>query len=338
MNAIIAALPLIICVVLMIGLNMGAKKALPITWLLTCVVALLVWKQPVIQVVARSISGALGSIGTLVIVFGAILVMNTLKQSGAVSTIQTMFMNINPDRRIQVVIIGFIFGAFIEGAAGFGTPAALAAPLLISVGFPPLCAAVVALIYNSVPVSFGAVGTPTNTAATVILASVKEIHPEMEQADVAAELAKWTSLGHAACCLFIVFIGVFIMCKMFGKNKSSKDAFAVLPFCLGVSIIFDIFYLGIAWTIGPDIASLLAAIITLFVVIFMANKGILCPKETWDFEPKEKWDASWKSNVQVSADVNNGMSLALGWTPYILIAAILVITRIGACKCGNFCA
>jgi len=88
MNAIIAALPLIICVVLMIGLNMGAKKALPITWLLTCVVALIVWKQPFVQVAARSISGALGSIGTLAIVFGAILVMNTLKHSGAVSTIQ----------------------------------------------------------------------------------------------------------------------------------------------------------------------------------------------------------------------------------------------------------
>ena len=85
MNAIIAALPLIVCIVLMIAFNMGAKKALPITWLLTCIVALLVWKQPFIQVAARSISGALGSIGTLVIVFGAILVMNTLKQSLKVS-------------------------------------------------------------------------------------------------------------------------------------------------------------------------------------------------------------------------------------------------------------
>jgi len=339
MNAIIAALPLIICVVLMIGFNMGAKKALPITWLLTCVVALLVWKQPFVQVAARSISGALGSIGTLAIVFGAILVMNTLKQSGAVSAIQRMFKNINPDRRVQVIIIGFIFGAFIEGAAGFGTPAALAAPLLISVGFPPLCAAIVALIYNSVPVSFGAVGTPTNTAASTILSGVQELIPDMTQPDLAAELAKWTSLGHSVCCLFIVFIGVFVMCKMFGKNKSGKDAFAALPFALAVSVIFDIFYLLIAWTIGPDIASLLGAIITLFIVLFMAKKGILCPKgEPWDFEPKEAWDSSWKSTVSVAEDVDNGMSLALAWTPYILIAAILVITRIGASKFGTYCA
>ncbi|MDO5331194.1 MAG: L-lactate permease [Bacillota bacterium] len=338
MNALIAALPLIICIVLMIGLNMGAKKALPITWLLTCVVALLVWKQPFVQVAARSISGALGSIGTLAIVFGAILVMNTLKQSGAVSAIQRMFKNINPDRRVQVVIIGFIFGAFIEGAAGFGTPAALAAPLLISVGFPPLCAAVVALIYNSVPVSFGAVGTPTNTAASTILSAVQERIPEMTQPDLAAELAKWTSLGHATCCLFIVFIGVFVMCKMFGKNKSGKDAFAALPFCLAVSVIFDIFYLLIAWTIGPDIASLLGAIITLFVILFFAKKGIMCPKgEVWDFEPKDQWDNSWKSTVEVKEDVDNGMSLALAWVPYILIAGLLVVTRLGASKFATYC-
>lgn len=340
MNAIIAALPLIVCIVLMIAFNMGAKKALPITWLLTCIVALLVWKQPFIQVAARSISGALGSIGTLVIVFGAILVMNTLKQSGAVSTIQSMFKSINPDRRVQVVIIGFIFGAFIEGAAGFGTPAALAAPLLISVGFPPLCAAIVALIYNSVPVSFGAVGTPTNTAANTILSGVKEIKglEEITQPEVAAELAKWTSLGHATACLFIVFIGVFVMCKLFGKNKSGKDAFAALPFCLSVSVIFDIFYLLIAWTIGPDIASLLGAIITLFIVLFMAKKGIMCPKgEPWDFEPQDQWDTSWKSTVKVAADVDNGMSLGLAWVPYILIAAVLVITRIGASKFATYC-
>lgn len=80
-----------------------------------------------------------------------------------------------PDARIQAVIIGFIFGAFIEGAAGFGTPAALAAPLLISVGFPPLAAAVVALIYNSVPVCYGAVGTPTNSAMATLGESVTSL-------------------------------------------------------------------------------------------------------------------------------------------------------------------
>ena len=120
--------------------------------------------------------------------------MNTLKHSGAVVAIQRMFKNITPDRRIQAILVGFVFGAFIEGAAGFGTPAALAAPLLISLGFPPLCAAIVALIYNSTPVSYGAVGTPTNTAATVVKAQVEAMGGNAETYKML--LTKYTAIGH----------------------------------------------------------------------------------------------------------------------------------------------
>ncbi len=81
----------------------------------------------------------LSGLETLIIIFGAILIMNTLKQSGAMIAINRMFSNVTKDARIQVVIVGFIFGGFIEGAAGFGTPAALAAPLLISLGISSSC-------------------------------------------------------------------------------------------------------------------------------------------------------------------------------------------------------
>ena len=153
MYALIAAIPILLTIVLMVGFGWGAKKALPVSWFVACLVALLVWKQNIVAILSFSISGALSSVDVLFIVFGAILIMNTLKHSGAVTAIQRVFHSISPDRRVQAIIVGFIFGAFIEGAAGFGTPAALAGPLLISLGFPPLCAAIVALIYNSVPVS-----------------------------------------------------------------------------------------------------------------------------------------------------------------------------------------
>lgn len=136
MYALIAAVPILLCVFLMIGLGWGAKKALPVALLVAALVALLVWQQDFKAVIAYSISGGLSSVDVLVIVFGAILIMNTLKHSGAVVAIQRVFRDISPDRRVQVILIGFLFGAFIEGAAGFGTPAALAAPLLISIGFP----------------------------------------------------------------------------------------------------------------------------------------------------------------------------------------------------------
>ena len=162
MYAILAFIPIIVTVVLMVAFNWPAKRALPLAWVLAAIIGVAVWKMSIGAVALQTVIGFLEAFAVLVIIFGAILIMNTLSSSGAMAAINGMFTGISPDARIQAVIIGFIFGAFIEGAAGFGTPAALAAPLLISVGFPPLAAAVVALIYNSVPVCYGAVGTPTN--------------------------------------------------------------------------------------------------------------------------------------------------------------------------------
>ena len=88
------------------------------------------------------------------------MLLNTLKYSGAITTIRKGFSNISPDRRIQVILIAWLFGCFIEGSSGFGTPAAVAAPLMVAIGFPALAAVVFGLMIQSTPVSFGAVGTP----------------------------------------------------------------------------------------------------------------------------------------------------------------------------------
>lgn len=324
--ALIASLPILLVVVLMIAFSKPAKIALPIGWVVTLLIALLYWRQDITTAFAWALDGFLEAIGTLVIILGAILIMNTLKHSGAVTAIQRVFNDVNPDRRIQAIIVGYVFAAFIEGAAGFGTPAALAAPLLISLGFPPLCAAIVALIFNSVPVVFGAVGTPTNTAATIVAQSVTELGGDAEAYRMA--LTKFSAISQAACGLFIVFIGLFVMCKMFGKNRSGKDALAALPFALFTAVVFDALYLIMAIFFGPEFPSLVGAILTLFVVIVAARKDFLCPKTVWDFESRDQWDTSWLSMQEVKKDVDNGMSAVLAWVPYVLIALILVGTRL----------
>ena len=326
MTAIIASLPILLVIVLMLAFNWPAKRALPLGWVLAVVIALLYWKQDFTTSAAWALDGFLEAIGTLVIILGAILIMNTLKHSGAVTAIQRVFNNVNPDRRIQAIIVGFVFAAFIEGAAGFGTPAALAAPLLISLGFPPLCAAIVALIYNSVPVVYGAVGTPTNTATAVTVQAAEALGADPEAYRMA--LTKFSAISQATCALFIVFFGVFVMCKMFGKNKSGKEAFAALPFALFTAVVFDVVFLALAFFFGPEFPSLIGAIVTLAIVIFAARAGFLCPKKTWDFEPRSEWDASWLSKQEVKQDVDNGMSAVLAWVPYVLIALILVGTRL----------
>ncbi len=326
MTALIASLPILLVIVLMLAFNWPAKRALPLGWVVAVVIALLYWKQDFTTSAAWALDGFLEAIGTLVIILGAILIMNTLKHSGAVTAIQRVFNNVNPDRRIQAIIVGFVFAAFIEGAAGFGTPAALAAPLLISLGFPPLCAAIVALIYNSVPVVYGAVGTPTNTAHAVTVQAAEALGADSEAYRMA--LTKFSAISQATCALFIVFFGVFVMCKMFGKNKSGKEAFAALPFALFTAVVFDVVFLALAFFFGPEFPSLIGAIVTLAIVIFAARAGFLCPKKTWDFEPREQWDSTWLSKQEVKQDVDNGMSAVLAWVPYVLIALILVGTRL----------
>ena len=127
MYALFAFIPLIFTIVLMVVFNLPAKHTLPLTWLLSCIIAFIIWKMNFTDMAAYTLTGFLSALETLCIIFGAILIMNTLKRSGAMSAINRMFDGITSDARIKAIIIGFVFGACIEGAAGFGTPAALAA-------------------------------------------------------------------------------------------------------------------------------------------------------------------------------------------------------------------
>ena len=315
MDALIASLPILLVVVVMLAFGQPAKRALPLGWIATLAVALGYWQQQTRTAFAWALDGFLESISTLAIVFGAILIMNTLKHSGAVATIQRGFNGINPDRRIQAIIIGYVFGAFIEGAAGFGSPAALAAPLLISLGFPPLCAAVVALVSNSVPVCFGAVGTPTLTAASLVGADVMK-------------LSAYTAVGNVAASFMIVPAALWIMCRFFGPNRRGRDAGPAIPFALFTAGVFAAFYLVLAMTFGPEFPSLVGAIPTLAIIVLFAKKGWLCPKTPWSFGPREAWEKSWLSTEPVKADVQGTMSPALAWAPYALIAVLLVAARL----------
>ncbi|MCI1966837.1 MAG: L-lactate permease [Oscillospiraceae bacterium] len=326
MYALIACIPIVVVIVLMVALNWPAKHALPLAWVLAVIFGLAVWKMSFQGVAAYTVAGFLNALEILFIIYGAILIMNTMKHSGAMSAINRMFNGLTPDARIQAIIIGFIFGAFIEGAAGFGTPAALAGPLLISVGFPPLAAAITALIYNTTPVPYGAVGTPTNMAYSVVKDSVTGRGGNGEAWKMA--LSKWTAIPHAIGGLIIVFLGVCILVKLFGKNKSFKDALPVIPFCLFTSIEFSVIYIIIATFVGPEITSLVAAIITLFTLLAITKKGFLQPKEVWTFAKKEEWDKSWLSTVELPETKASDMPLLKAWAPYFIIAIWLVISRI----------
>ena len=158
--SLLAFSPIILAGILLIGFRLPAKYAMPITFILTFLIAYCFWGMSFNRILASSFQGLIITSSILWIIFGAIFLLNTLKHSGAINTINHGFSSISKDRRIQVILIAWLFGCFIEGASGFGTPAAVAAPLMVAVGFPPLSAVVFGMMIQSTPVSFGAVGTP----------------------------------------------------------------------------------------------------------------------------------------------------------------------------------
>lgn len=130
----LAAFPILVASVMLVGFRIAAKITMPVTFLLTAILAFAFWDMSLVTILASAIQSLFITFDILYIVFGAILLLNFLKFSGGVGRIRDGFYGISKDRRIQVIIIVWLFGSFLEGAAGFGTPAAIVAPLLVALG------------------------------------------------------------------------------------------------------------------------------------------------------------------------------------------------------------
>ncbi len=323
MEALLAFVPILFCVVAMAAFNLSAKIAMPIAWVLVVLIGYFCWNMELLTLLAYSISGLLNSIEVLIIIFGAILVMNTLKMSGGMTTINNGFRAISPDARVQAIIIGFMFVCFIEGAAGFGTPAALAGPLMVSLGFPPVAAVVVALVCDSVCVSFGAIGTPVAQAIACL-------GPDVATEGFQKSLSLWTAVPHAVAGTLIPFIAVAIMCKFFSKDRSFKPALQALPFALFAGLSFTVPYILVATFIGYEFPSVFGALLGLVITVVAARKKFLTPKTVWHFGQEQDWPEDWKATQAPEKAKQSNMSLLLAWIPYVLIATILILTRIPA--------
>ncbi len=324
MYALLAFIPIAFCVVVMAAFNWPAKIAMPISWLITAVLGAFVWGIDILSLTAYSLSGLFNSIEVLIIIFGAILVMNTLKMSGGMVAINNGFRSISPDARVQAVIIGFLFVSFIEAAAGFGTPAALAAPLMISLGFPPVAAVVVALVCDSAAVAFGAIGTPVQQAIACLGGT------EALDAAYIGQMSLWTALPHAVVMIFLPFMANAIMCKFFSKEKSIKPALEVLPFCLFAGVCFAVPYVLVNIFVGHEFPALFGSLIALVITVIAAKYKFLTPKTVWHFGNESEWEEGWKATHPLAPPKASNMSLIKAWIPYVMIALLLVATRIPA--------
>ncbi len=332
--ALFAFTPILLAAIMLIGLRWPASRAMPLVFLFTAAIGLFVWDMSVNRIIASTLQGLVITLGLLWIIFGAILLLNTLKHSGGITAIRAGFTTISPDRRIQAIIIAWLFGCFIEGASGFGTPAAIAAPLLVAVGFPAMAAVLLGMLVQSTPVSFGAVGTPI----------VVGINSGLDTATIGAQLvaqgSSWNAylqqitssvaITHAIVGTVMPLVMVLMLTRFFGKEKSWKAGFEVLPFAIFAGLAFTLPYAATAIFLGPEFPSLLGGLVGLAIVTTAARLKFLTPKTTWDFADAKEWPAEWLGTIEMKLDeiAARPMSAFRAWLPYVLVGAILVISRV----------
>ncbi len=333
---VLALLPLATVALFLVILRWPAKYAMPLAYGVAVLVALSFWGTQPNVVAAATVNGIVVALNILFIVFGAILLLYTLRESGAIATIQRGFADISPDRRVQAIIVAWLFGCLIEGASGFGTPAAIAAPLLVALGFPAMAAVVSALIIQSTPVSFGAVGTPILVGVNEGLAgqSVTERMVEAAgttHAEYVATIGMQVAMIHAIVGILVPLIMVGMLTRFFGANRSFVDGLRAWPFAIFAGLAFVIPYYAVAALLGPAFPSLIGGLVGLAIVVPAARAGFLIPKDTFHFEDRSKWEPEWISRFQddTQPEREDGykMSQMQAWAPYVVVAILLVLTR-----------
>ncbi|MEX2581672.1 MAG: L-lactate permease [Gemmatimonadota bacterium] len=334
--SLLALAPLLVIGVLLVGFRWPAKWAMPVGYVVVVALALGVWGMDLVQIAAASVEGLIIAGGLLYIIFGALLLLATLTASGAIRSIRAAFTRMSPDRRVQAIIVGWLFGSFIEGASGFGTPAAVAAPLLLALGFPAMAAVMVGLIIQSTPVSFGAVGTPVLVGLFGGLTGSPAVEEHiailgLSMPEYLSFLGVRIAILHAAAGTIIPLFLACMLTGFFGRNRSFGEGLGVWKFALFAAFAMTIPYVTVAALLGPEFPSLLGGLIGLAIVVFATQKGFLLPEKNWDFAPRSEWEKDWMGNVDPEEDLDPSsapMGIGRAWAPYLLVALVLVLTRV----------
>ncbi|MGY8794704.1 MAG: L-lactate permease, partial [Woeseiales bacterium] len=334
--AFLSILPIISVAFFLVLLRWPASRAMPITYLVCALLALFVWQVPWEIVAAASLNGIVVAATLIFIIFGAIALLNTLQESGGLYAIRNGFTEISADRRVQVIIIAWLFGSFIEGSAGFGTPAAVAVPLLVGLGFPAMAAVIAGMIIQSTPVSFGAAGTPILVGVSTGLSNdpaVVELiasNGSMTFTTLLNSIAIKVALLHSLAGTFVPLIVVCMMTGLFGKNRSYAEGLRAWKFALFAAFAMTIPYFLTAVFLGPEFPSLLGGLTGLAIVVTAARKNFLTPKDDWQFAEKHEWLPEWSGTIEIKADEipNRNISMFSAWLPYVVVAVLLVVSRL----------
>lgn len=333
MYVFLALAPILVVLVLLVILRLPAKISMGVAYLVTALLALFVWQASGAQVAAATANGVIVALTLLFIVFAAILLLNTLKEGGAIVAIRKGFMDISPDRRIQAIIVAWLFCSMVEGSSGFGTPSAIGAPLLLALGFPAMACVMAVLIIQSTPVSFGAVGTPVLLGVWTgiddkvdVAQAIAPMTPENYLLQITANIG----LIHALVGFLIPLILTAFLTRFFGEKRSFVEGLKVWPFAIFAGLSFTIPYFLVAKYLGPEFPSLVGGFVGLMIVLPAAKRGFLMPKEIFHFAPRAAWDKDWLGTLteeKFDDTVAPKFSLIRAFSPYLIVIALLIVTR-----------
>ena len=327
MYVAISLFPIFLAVLLMTRFKVSPGKALPIALVCTIAAGMIFWRMPLLQVASASLFGVLKSLDIILIIAGAILLLNVLKKSQAILAINQTFAHITPDRRIQVVIIAWLFSNFIEGAAGFGAAPALAAPLLLGLGFPAVPAVMVSLMCNTLTVPFGAVGTPIVTTNSTLAPELTRLG--MNQAAFSAKMLDELTGIFACSGVFLPYIAVVAMILLSRDKRWLKSSIEIFPLCFVSGLLYVVPWRYSALYFGPELADIIGSAVALpLLLILLLKTRWLTPAFVWKF-PQE-------SNQQNTPQTPQTMPLWKAWLPYAAIALLLLITHLPMLPCKAF--
>lgn len=307
MKIFVSFLPIILPFVFLVLMKMSAKRCMLLSFIIVLISAYFVWNMDLLTLSASLIQGLHKTLGILIILFGAVFMMNILKLNGAIDRINLGFDNLTTDMRIQAIMIAFLFGALIEGVAGFGTPAVVVAPLLVALGFRPLAAATVALVSNSIPVPFAAVGTPVQIGLGNI-----DTSPEFFN-----QIARYITSIDFLSGIFMPTIVVFMLIFFFGKDSKKKDYLEILPWTLFIGLAYTSTAYLMARTLGFEFVTIGTVIVMLVISTLSIRFKFLIPKHKWH-----------NAKTDILQPKKSEMNIIRAWMPYFIVILLLVLTRV----------
>jgi lactate permease len=308
LSALVAAIPVIVLLGALAFFHVKAHIAALLGLLLALGIAVGVYGMPLSMAGATAGYGAaFGLLPIGWIILNAIFIYDITVKTGKFEVVKDTIGGLAGDRRIQVLLIAFAFGAFIEGAAGFGTPVAISAAMLIGLGFKPLAAAGLALIGNTAPVAYGALGTPIIT-----LAKVTGLNEMALSAMAGRQLP-----------LFSLIVPFWLVWAMAGF----RGMLGVWPACLVAGLSFAIPQFVVSNFMGPNLVDIIAAA-SCIIVTYLFLK-VWQPKEEWRF-PEERdvtpIAAGVRKSVGAAAFKKHSFGEAfMGWMPWIVLSVFVFI-------------